>query len=141
MKKSAIFASILIVLGSFVITDIEVGQAEGRAFPCGSPVIEGCVGACGAPFLTSYRVLENGAYCFTRTESSLCPNTGAEVTIFVNAELRFKRDMTDGVLIVVGAQEGDVITIEANLFPIEGEEPCPFLGELYFILGRLGKTE
>ncbi|MGA1841812.1 MAG: hypothetical protein ACMUIU_14400 [bacterium] len=138
VKKLAVFAAILIVLSFFVVTNIAValpGQADP---PCGRPLIEGCIGACGAPFLVSYRVLESGAYCFTTTGSSLCPNTGAEVSIYLNRELRFKKDMTNGVFLVVGAREGDIITIEANLFPIDNGIVCIWLGELYFKLGRLG---
>jgi len=139
VKKLAILTAMLIVLSLFVITDIAVALPEQAAPPCGMPLIEGCIGACGAPFLVSYRVLENGAYCFTDTGSSLCPNTGAEVTIYLNRELRFQEDMTNGVFIVVGAKEGDVITIEANLFPIDNDILCIWLGELYFKLGRMGK--
>jgi hypothetical protein len=138
MKKLAVFTVILIVLSLFIITDIGVAQPGEPALPCGSPLIEGCIGACGAPFLVSYIVLENGAYCFTRTDSTLCPNTGAEVSIYLNGELRFKSDMTNGVFIVIGAQEGDVITIEANLFGIDNDIQCIWLGELYFKLARLG---
>jgi hypothetical protein len=135
----AIFTAILIVLSLFVITNIAVAQSGQASPPCGMPLIEGCIGACGAPFLVSYRVLENGAYCFTTTGSSLCPNTGAEVTIYVNRDLRFNKDMTNGVFLVVGAKEGDIITIEANLFPIDNGIVCIWLGELYFKLARLGK--
>ncbi len=138
MKRLTVFTVILIVLSLVVITDIAVAQLGQAKPPCGMPLIEGCIGACGAPFLVSYIVTENGAYCFTQTGSSLCPNTGAEVTIYVNRELRFERDMTNGVFIVIGAHEGDIITIEANLFPIDNGT-CPELGELYFKLGRLGR--
>jgi hypothetical protein len=139
MKKLAIFIAILIVLSLFVIPDIAVAQPGQGTPPCGMPLIEGCIGACGAPFLVSYRVLENGAYCFTTTGSSLCPNTGAEVTIYVNRESRFVKDMTNGVFIVIGAKEGDIITIEANLFPIDNDILCIWLGELYFKLAPLGR--
>jgi hypothetical protein len=139
LKNLAIFTVIMIVLSLFLITDIGVAQPEQAALPCGDPLIEGCIGACGAPFLVSYAVLENGAYCFKTTGSSLCPDTGAEVLIYLNGQLRFERDMTNGVFVGVGAKEGDIITIEANLFPIDDEDPCIWLGELYFKLAKMGK--
>ena len=139
MKKLAIFTAILIVLSCFVITDIGVAQPGGP--PCGDPLIQGCLGDCGAPFLVSYAVVENGAYCFTQTASTLCPDIGAEVIIYLNGELRFQFDMTNGVFLVVGAKEGDIITVEANLFPIDivPDPPCEGFGEIHFKLARLGK--
>ena len=134
MKKS--IALLLFLL--FTITNIAITKSQ-AAPPCGDPLMMGCIGACGAPYLVSYRVLENGAYCFTTMGSSLCPNTGAEVTIYRNGKLKHKKDMTDGVFLVVGAKEGDIITIEANLFPIDNDIVCIWLGELYFKLGKLGK--
>jgi hypothetical protein len=136
MKK---FTSLLFILCLFIISSIVVIQPVQATPPCGSPLITGCIGACGAPFLASYRVVENGAYCFTTTGSSLCPNTGAVVTIYLNGELELKEDMTYGIFHLIRAKEGDVIRIEANLFGIDNSIVCPWLGELYFELGRLGK--
>lgn len=141
MKKSKIFSVLQIILGLFIAIFILAIQPGQTAPLCGDPLIIGCIGACGAPFLTSYEVRENGAYCFITTGSSLCANTGAEVTIYLNGRLKFKKDMTNGAFIAVGAQEGDIITIEANLFGIDNDIICPWLGELYFKLGRLGKRK
>jgi len=47
--------------------------------------------------------------------------------------------MTYGVFLIFEAKEGDIITIEANLFGIDNSIACPWLGELYFELGRSGK--
>ncbi len=138
MRKFKIFPISLIMSCLFLIVFIVAIQPGQTAPPCGMPLIEGCIGACGAPFLVSYHVIENGAYCFTTTDSSLCPNTGAEVAIYLNGKLRSKKDMTNGVFIVVGAQEGDIITIEANLFELDNTIQCIWLGELYFKLGQVG---
>ena len=139
MKKLAIFTAILIVLSSFVITDIGVAQPGETGPPCGAPVLIGCIGACCETVNFSFRLSDNGAYCFTTTESTLCPDTGAEVTIYVNDKLRFNSDMTNGVFLVFGGKETDIIRIEANLFPIDNEEPCALLGDLYYKIAPLGK--
>ena len=109
MKSAKVFSVILLVLGLFIITNIVINRPVQASQLCGLPVLEGCIGACGAPYLESYVVLEKGEYCFTTTGSSLCPNTGAEAAIYRNEKLKFKGEITNGVFLVIGAEKGDII--------------------------------
>ena len=139
MKKVTFFSVSLIALCLFVITSITLIGSVQAAPLRDNPLIEGCIGACGEPFSTSYTVPKNGVYCFTTTDSSLCPNTGAEVKIYQNGELILKTDMTYGVFFKINAKKRDIITIEANLFGINSCIQCIWLGELYFQLEKLEK--
>ncbi|MCP4746234.1 MAG: hypothetical protein GY874_08850 [Desulfobacteraceae bacterium] len=129
MKKVIGFIILLIISS----VTIQPAYAQSQ---CGRFLLEGCIGNCGESFLVTYQVFKDGAYCFSTVNNSLCPNTGAKVAIYLNEDLIFNDDMTDGAFSEINAKKDDTITIEAMLFPTGLEIACIWLGELHFQLGQ-----
>ena len=107
-------------------------------------VATSCVGACGAtatistPVLCASSASRSVRFCVRNEASSLCPNTGAVATIFIDGV-----PVSTSIITTVGssvsffAKCGSTVKVVTTTYPLNNGIECVWQGELTTGLRRL----
>jgi len=107
-------------------------------------VATSCVGACGSSSTISYPVLcvssvsKTVRFCVRNEASSLCPNTGAVATVFIDGNPVSTSVITPvGSTISFSAKCGSKVKVVTTTYPLNNGIHCVWQGELTVGLRRL----
>lgn len=125
MKRSF---SILVVSLLVLLLTPTAGQSQ---ISTSSPLLTGCVGACGSSFSGSFVAPTERVYRFSAT-SSLCPNHDAFAAIIVNGSVEWSGQVVNGTNVKFKAEAGHTVTVLAGIAPNGKPIQCVWLGEVNF---------